>query len=394
MQQSLAYFFTRSLTHRPLVCHGSGSACSAATIVLAAAGKHTLQIMDLLDERRMNYTFPFPRKELLVMSAFSILWQSVDLDEDSKLVKDNQKSLSLALTLLNRESQSAATELQRITTGFVSVSRIASPNRITLDTPAAKLLNGVPAPHEAKNNDKSKRKQLQAIASRFSSLKSSSRPEEPRRATVPTMASQSLSPHPRAGSTVSLSSTRSAPVMLTPSPGYMPHPRAFAGPTSINLDYFPMGDEMNDSATSASSSTMLPPKKPAHMSPSMANTSWDNLLNTNFDGTSNSALFAGVNTPGRTPADMSANDWMQDGWGLPNMDLTSKAPVPQSLLSFSGESITSAEDLVFSASSNNGSTSTGISDSADLAGSSAERTFKGITIPHDDEFDFHELEGN
>ena len=342
----------------------------------------------------MNYTFPFPRKELLVTSAFSILWQSVDLDEDSKLVKDNQKSLSLALTLLNRESQPAAAELQRITTSFVSFSRIASPKCTTIETPATKVLNGVPAPQEAKNHDKSKRKQLQAIASRFSSLKSLSRAEEPRRATVPTMESQSLSPHPRAGSTVSLSSTRSAPVMLTPSPRYVPLPSAFNGPTSINLDYFPMGDEMNHSATSASSSTMLPPKKPAHMSPSMANTSWDNLLNTNFDGTSNSPLFADVNTPGRTPADMNANDWMQDGWSLPTMDLTSKAPVPQSLLSFSGESITSADDLVFSASSNNGSTSTGISDSVDLGASGAERTFKGIAIPHDNEFDIHELEGN
>lgn len=392
--QSLVYFFVRSLTHRPLLCHGSGSARSAATIVLAAAGKHTLQIMDLLDERRMNYTCPFPRKELLLISAFSILWQSIELDEESKLVKDNQKSLSLVLNMLNRHSQPAATELQRIATAFVSLEsrRMPSPSHISIDTPAAKLLNeSTTQSTQGKDNDKSKRKQLQAIAARFSNLK---RPEEGRRATVPQTAhSQSLSPHHRAGSSVSLSSTRSAPVMLTPSPSFLSHPRTFNGPPSINLDYFPMGDEGIDGQTSTSSSTMLPPKKPAQLSPNIANASWDNLLNTNFDATSNSTLFAGVNTPGRTPMDLTGNEWIQDGWDLPSMDLTSKAPVPQSLLSFSGESMTSGDDIVFSASSNNGSTSTRLSDNAEVPPTS-KPSFKGITIPVDDDFDFPELDGN
>jgi len=394
---SLTYFFVRSLIHRPLLCHATGSAQAAATIVLAAAGKHTLQILDLLDERRMNYTFPFNKKALLLTSAFSILWQSIDLDEDSKLVKDNQKSLQLSLAMIGRESQSSHAEFQRIASAFVPLQsrRTSSPKHIDIDTPAAKLVNSMPAPSPPiPKSGKSPKKQLQAIASRFSSLKGSPRPEEPRRATLPqTGMSHSMSPQHRAGSTVSLSSTRSAPVMATPSPGQVAHHATLNANHAINLDYFPLGDELSgDTQTSTSSSTMLPPKKPSQMSPTIANASWDNLLLTNYDA-SNAQLFgnSGMGPTAHTPMSMAGNDCLNDGnWNLPTMDFSSKAPVPQSLLSFSGESINSSDDFLFSASSNNGSTSTG--ESLDVP-PMEQGPYKGITIPIDDEFDFEALEG-
>ena len=108
MLQSLAYFFTRSLIHRPLLSHGTGSASSAAGIVLAAAGKHILQILDLLQERRMNYTFPLNKTALLLNSGLAILWQSLDLEDASKLVKDNQKSLTMVVGMLHSENVAVA----------------------------------------------------------------------------------------------------------------------------------------------------------------------------------------------------------------------------------------------------------------------------------------------
>jgi hypothetical protein len=66
------------------------------------------------------------------------------------------------------------------------------------------------------------------------------------------------------------------------------------------------------------------------------------------------------------------------------MDLPTKAPVPQSLLSFSEESLTSNDDFLFStAGSHSGSIGPG--DSLELP-----ETYRGITIPIDDGFDFHE----
>lgn len=408
---SLTYFYIRGLIHRPLLCHGSGSAQAAATIVLAASGKHTLQILDLLDERRMNYTFPINKRELLLTSGFSVLWQSIDLDEDSKLIKDNQKSLQLALTMLSRESQTSYTEFRRIATAFIPLQarRTSTPKNGDADK-STKAASSASASSSSKSpkTDKSTKKQLQAIASRFTSFKSSTpRTEDPpRRATVPqTNISQSLSPQHRAGSTVSLSSTRSAPVAIAASPGQLVRTNTVNSNHSINLDYFPLGDDFNDNTqTSASSSTMLPPKKPTpQMSPNIANTSWDNLLLSNplYGSNVNADLFGAMNMPNvHTPMSLtggSGNEWLHDnGTGWMDFPAVNKAPVPQSLLSFSGESINSSDDFLFSASSNNGSTSTNDSSAgADLRGSTSleNGAFKGIAIPVDDDFDFDGLEG-
>lgn len=344
----------------------------------------------------MNYTFPFNKKELLLVSAFSILWQSIDLEEDSKLVKDNQKSLQLSLAMLSRESQASHAEFQRIASAFVVLPgrRASAPKHIDMPS-APKSASSMPAPSPPNSKNKSTKKQLQAIASRFSSnLKASPKVDDGRRATVPQAGmSQAMSPQHRAGSTVSLSSTRSAPVVISPTPGQLARSATMMSNHSINLDYFPLGDEFNaDAQTSASSSTMLPPKKPTQMSPSIANASWDNLLLSNYDA-NNAQLYGNTSmgSSAHTPMCITNTDWIQDGnWNLPAMDFGTKAPVPQSLLSFSGESITSGDDFLFSASSHNGSTSTG--DALDVSPLEGSGVYKGITIPVDDEFDFDVLE--
>jgi hypothetical protein len=174
---------------------------------------------------------------------------------------------------------------------------------------------------------------------------------------------------------------------------------------------------------------MLPPQKPSQhmMSPTIANGSWDNLLALN--GNISNAALNGTFDPcnmvysshspgqGHTPMSMKggSNDWIGDptGWGLPTMEFGSKAPVTQSLLSFSGDSMASGDDLVFSASSVSGS---GVSGNASHNGSSASESvlldgqgrgkgsggigkgmdgaFRGITIPIDDmdDFDFTEID--
>jgi hypothetical protein len=214
---------------------------------------------------------------------------------------------------------------------------------------------------------------------------------------------------------------------------------------SINLDYFPFADDLHELNPSTSSSTMLPPRKPGlsnQMSPNIANASWDNLLalnsninpasmsfdalNSNFLYPTTSGASGTPNLNATTPMSLGSNngltattnagaDWIDStGWSLPTMDF--KAPVPQSLLSFSGESMTdSADEVVFSASSvsgsgvsNNGSQASGNgnghrADGAErksLKAREQERereseAFRGITIPvddMDDGFEFADLD--
>ena len=386
MKQSLAYFHTRSLIHRPLLCYGSGSSASAATIVLAAAGKHIMQIIELLDERCMNYTFPLNKQNLLLSAGFSILWQCVDLEDDSKLIKDNQKSLMLLHGKLSKENLAAGHEFQKIASHFVAIgSPKASPKHIHIDTPAAQLLNTMPAPSSSKH--KTAKKQLQAIASRFTGLtskenRSGAQPE--RKSMSPWQHSQN-SPYQRNNSTVSLISTQSAPTLvpLTPSPrsNHAAIPSNVTG-SVVNLDYFPLEADLQLLATQNSSSTMLPPKKqPSRKASVWEHSSPDYEIVTGLDNTIEPhALSKCISNP-------ETLDWTGDMWNLGSFHTNSH--VPQSLLSFSDESLTSGDDFVFSTagSSHHGSMSTHESMELPLH----DDVFKGITIPVssiEDELDF------
>jgi hypothetical protein len=355
-------------------------------MVLAAAGKHVMQILDLLDERRMNYTFPLNKSELLLSSGFSLLWQCLDLEDDSKLFKDNQKSLNGLLTILMRDSPMVGLEFQRVASTYVYTNALAAPvvpSSSHMDiNQATKHLNAMPAPDP---KPKSARKSIQAIASRFSQSGSKQKGESGSRSkSIPIHgASASSNPHPRTLSSVSLSSTRSAPIlpMVSPQPRQLqPRPRAFEAQPTINLDYFPL-----DNLTYSSESTTRA-RTPSKGHPHLTDTAWEQLL-TNIDLT---------DTTPQDELDAAFHDWTPapdpDAWSIG--ELTANSAVPQSVLSFSEESLTSGEDVVFSrCASHNGSTGSASTAMDSLENSTVmERhgdAFKGISIPFDDEFDVH-----
>ena len=352
----------------------------------ADSAKHIVQILDLLDERRMNYAFPFSKSELLLTAGFTLLWQCLELPDDSKISKDNQRSLLVLTTMLTQESVTAGNEFQAIAGSFISIGPqkgiTQAPKALSMDGNAAQLLDSMPAPA---NKHKSPRKQLQAIASRFSSFNNGRvKPEDsPRRATVPCLhPGQSVSPYHRAESTVSLASTRSAPAVPFYTP---PPPRSMEIPSGLNLDYMPIGEE-----------EAPPPQNTVPTKPQLNESAWEKLLTDIESG--HSSIYNGVYggaSPGEVtlqryhtaPTYAAGDDWPQDAWLTSTIDLTAKGPVPQSVFSFSEESLTSGEDLVFSGSgSNNGSTV--------YESMYHEKSFKGIAIPNNigEDFDFTELD--
>lgn len=329
-------------------------------------------------------------------AGFSILWQCVDLEEDSKLVKDNQKSLSLSLAKMAKENVPAATEFQKVAGAFVIVGnpRTLQPKYIPVDTQAAKLLSSMPAPAN-NNRQKSTKEHLQAIASRFSSFGSRDTHSDgsQKRRTISSQpgSTQSYpSPYHRTNSATSLVSTQSAPLMSvsTPSPRTtVPGHRAIAPAASaVNLDYFPLEGPYQH-PTQNSSSTMLPPKK---TSAPASNDGWEQFGH-DFDSTPPVLYTVPPGALNKTTSNPEILDWTGDLWGLGGFH-AERAPVPQSLLSFSEESLTSADDFLFSApSSHNGSMST--NDGVDMA--SGEEAFKGIMMPShiEDELDFSPVGG-
>jgi len=339
----------------------------------------------------MNYTFPVNKQDILLNAGFSILWQCMDLDDDSKIVKDNQKSLMTLSSKISKENTSASSEFHKVASSFVSVanSRPLQPKTVDVDTPAVRRLSSMPVPQGHKQ--KGTKKQLQAIAARFSSFSAKEKPEEQqhkRRGCPPQSgAHPAVLANLRTNSSLSLISTQSAPVLQssTPSPRLATATRPIgpAASSVVNLDFFPLDTNTHSHTTSHNSSTtMLPPRKPATVSSdTTSNTnsnSWEHLM-------PDPDLLIG-DLYGSTVEPLELNkcisnpetlDWTGDMWPFVGFDLGPRAHVPQSLLSFSEESMTSGDEFMFSAA---GSMASSNHDGAEME-MMGDETFKGIAMP-------------
>jgi hypothetical protein len=335
--------------------------------------------LELLDERKMNYAFPINKTELLLSSGFSLLWQSFELSPDSKLAKDNKKSLIALIQLLIHDSPSTAAEFQRVARAFVTFGSVSpaaclSPPLISPNTVFDRDRRSMPAPD---SKPKSARRHLQAIASRFSSLTKPYQPpseEVPRRATVPTVGPPYLSQHNRKSSQISLTSARSLPVFSVSSPPPK-HPFLDLPPSTVNLDYLPLGEDQ-------SSAYFTQPQKEKVVNP---NTDWSQDISVAdpssvYDGLCNDLFedeISHYQVGTDVPTLANSQEWLDQEWPMSALDLSSKGPVPQSVLSASEDSITSGGDTFSGCGSNNGSTSSGQIDYSDTG----NKTFRGIAIP-------------
>ncbi|KAI2412513.1 DNA-binding transcription factor cat8 [Ophidiomyces ophidiicola] len=105
---SIIYYFIRTLIRRPVACYGKPENASPSMLSLVDSAKHTIQLLKLLDERRLSLSVTINRRELIFLSGLGLLWQSMDLSPDSKLVKESQRLLNVAATLLESETGDAA----------------------------------------------------------------------------------------------------------------------------------------------------------------------------------------------------------------------------------------------------------------------------------------------
>ncbi|KAF3398571.1 hypothetical protein F1880_006338 [Penicillium rolfsii] len=117
---SLVYYFIRSLIHRPAVCFAEENVRSPSVLAMSDSAKHILQILELLDERRLCLSVSINRRELVLFSGLGLLWQTMGVKRESKLAKESQKLLSTVLEHLQSESTSAANEFRIVASNWVS----------------------------------------------------------------------------------------------------------------------------------------------------------------------------------------------------------------------------------------------------------------------------------
>ncbi|KAI4739232.1 hypothetical protein E4T50_10304 [Aureobasidium sp. EXF-12298] len=119
---SLTYHFIRALIHRPAVCASLGPRASSSLLAVAGSSKHSIQIIELLSERGLSFSFCINKDELLILSGLGLLFQSLELGENSKLVKDNQKMTSTVVQILTKTKAPSASEFQKLTPSVPAVS--------------------------------------------------------------------------------------------------------------------------------------------------------------------------------------------------------------------------------------------------------------------------------
>lgn len=384
--QSLAYYHIQSLIYRPVVVAGLGDKGSSALVAVGDACKHIIQIVQLLDERKLSFSFCLNRNEVLVQAGFGLLFQTLNLALDGKLIKDCNRLICSVMDLLDRGSAAGSAEFRyvyypshsyftdsfsRIGCSMITVPRMGAP---TLSRHNSEGSMGAPT-----DTLRATQRTLKAIAARLSGATKSGRNDvhEARRATLPAL-SPSVGMHGNPSST-SLSSIHSEPHVARSEPNLSPptqnrasfsmpnkrRPQLTPQPAAHrNIDFLSFNNEALTNFTLGSSTVKT----------EVSSSEWERLLGSLDGGQTNiydniyggpaaEALLDVASLSNSTAIDSNAS-WSPETWDWNSYGTT--AP-PQSVLSFSDESLTSGEDFS--------------SNSWDSGTPGSDRMFAGIMIP-------------
>jgi hypothetical protein len=344
-----------------------GQKSSPSVITLAESSKHIIQIVQLLEERSMSFSFCVNKNEMLVLCGLSLLYQGLDLKQDGKLMQDSQRLISAVAQMLEKTEAPAATDFKKLASALIK-----------LEMPQHNQTNSLKSTSKSSKST-SPRLPKQSVKPTMYRMPSCSiseselldQQEKLRRATMPNIAiSQRLqqgtgrrsmdgqrpaSPMARRdqrASVPSLSDIRPRPrnTEIPPTLDCLSLSTPTAAQTrspSRPRSYHPL---------SSTSHTPLFPT-PAYSAPkvnSVSPSEWETLLGSLDGGQTNlyDAIYGGpaLSLPETTAS--TYGDWSPDShWDMRNLNgdfLHNPAGTTQSVLSFSDESLTSGEDLATS----------------------------------------------
>jgi hypothetical protein len=366
----LAYHHIRSLIYRPALIANLGDKGSTAVVAVGDACKHIVQIVQLLDERKLSFSLCLNRNDFLVQAGFGLLYQIINLDRDGKLIKDCNRLVCSVIEMLERGSAPGAPEFRRIGCSMISIPRVEQ-----IPTPTISRQNSEGGMGAPMDTFRATQKSLKAIAARLSPAMKHGQPnsKEPRRATLPAL-SPSVGAHPNPSST-SLSSIRSEPPAARSEPTLSPtsHRNSMSIYTkrrasnvirqNPNAEFLSMGPDplANYQINNGCGKTEVSPADWERLLSSLDN-GHTNIYDTIYGGTPADAL---LDCPPLSAGAETNLTWSPGVWNWGN-NYAEQAP-PQSVLSFSDESLTSGEEFA-----NCGDFTSAASN---------ERIYQGIMIP-------------
>ena len=336
--QSLGYHYVRTLIHRPAVGSSLGNKASSSVVTLAQSSKHIVQIIQLLDERRMSFSFCLNRNDVLLLAGFGLLFQGLDLDRKGKLIQDSQRLLCSVIEILERNGALGATEFKKVACAMISIDHFSNSARISDDsTPRRKSQDTMPAPQ---SSSKPGRK-LQNLASRCSpnnvpvvKLENGGG----RRSTVPTLpAGDPLYARSNSQNSISSAVSDSLITQYSKRVGTSQSPFQSESMKPPNLDYLSF---INDSTPVSQHMSV----DPARTAKTCDQSLYGNSGLSQEGQTSMDHIFpsADIFTSYISPSPSTNVDWCSDLWNL-TPDFSQQQP--QSRISFSEEELTSGEEM-------------------------------------------------
>ncbi|KAK4122409.1 hypothetical protein N657DRAFT_657231 [Parathielavia appendiculata] len=136
---ALAYYYTRTLIYRPAVTSSLGPRAAPALIAVGESSKHMIQIIQLLEERNMSFSFCLNKADILVLCGMVLLYQTMGLKQDSKLLRDNEKLVNAVIKAADQAKAPGCYDLKRVAGMLVTVDEpppqsLPTPPRQSPDT--------------------------------------------------------------------------------------------------------------------------------------------------------------------------------------------------------------------------------------------------------------------
>ncbi|KAH7164306.1 fungal-specific transcription factor domain-containing protein [Fusarium sp. MPI-SDFR-AT-0072] len=371
---ALAYYYIRTLIYRPAVGSSLGSKAASALMSIGASSKHIVQIVQLLEERGMTFSFCLNKTDLLVVCGMALLYHSIDLKQDSKLMRDDERLVNAVIHILDKTEGSGSLDFKRVASMLVKVDESAvSPMHTSREVsiPPAPVSNRGSPPRGMVTKPKKKGSaayplgQLPAAAASESNL--IDHQERMRRMTMPCVADQRPELYRARGRQSFDNLQAEVPVFQRGHRMSMsPNPDRKASPLSRNLDFMPFAHSSQSPQPTSPQQTRAhshsgPTNQAHHMIESssvsaakmngVSTTEWETLLGTLDGGMNNvyDAIYGGQGLVNESAIAVSnCGDWPPDNWDLGGFSIAefgNNPQPPQSVLSMSDESLSSGEEV-------------------------------------------------
>ncbi|SPQ22048.1 36e28dae-8078-45dc-93b3-841080b01147 [Thermothielavioides terrestris] len=131
---ALAYYYIRTLIFRPAVTSSLGPKAAPALISVGESSKHMIQIIQLLEERNMSFSFCLNKADTLVLCGMVLLYQTMDLKQDSKLLKDNEKLVNAIIKAAEKAKAPGCYSLKKVAGTLITIDE---PPPQSLPTPSS-----------------------------------------------------------------------------------------------------------------------------------------------------------------------------------------------------------------------------------------------------------------